>query len=108
MYPAVYRVAIFFAVNLALSALASDSFLSTNPSPLHSEHMPEPPQSSQIFKGICFLRKCAIRKISWKYKKELQVIMHNGYERRSLDAAYDECWLSSLCQNRELHACIVR
>ena len=51
-YPAVYRVAIFFAVNLAFSALSSDNFLSTNPSPLHSEHMPEPPQSSQTFVGI--------------------------------------------------------
>lgn len=46
-----YRVAIFFAVSLALSALSSDSFFNTNPSPLHSEHIPEPSQSSQVLKG---------------------------------------------------------
>lgn len=45
------RVAIFFAANLARSALSSDSFFSTNPSPLHSEHKPEPPQSSHVIKG---------------------------------------------------------
>ena len=39
----------FLACDLALSALSSDRFLSTNPSPLHSEHIPEPPQSSQTF-----------------------------------------------------------
>lgn len=50
-YPAVYRVAIFFAVSLALSALSSDIFLNTNPSPLHSEHIPEPSQSSHVLKG---------------------------------------------------------
>lgn len=42
----------FFAVSLALSAVSSDSFLSTNPSPLHSGHIPEPPQSSHVLRGI--------------------------------------------------------
>lgn len=54
-YPAVYRVAMFFAAILALSALSSDSFLSTNPSPLHSAQIPEPPQSSQVFKELCLV-----------------------------------------------------
>lgn len=80
MYPAVYRVAIFFAVNLALSALSSDSFLSTNPSPLHSEHIPEPPQSSHVFKGTCFLRKFSIRRISQKYRMKY-LIMQNGISK---------------------------
>lgn len=44
-----YLLAIFFAVNLAFSALSSDIFLSMNPSPLHSEQIPEPPQSSHVF-----------------------------------------------------------
>lgn len=47
-----YRVAASFASILALAALSSDKFLSTNPSPLHSEQMPEPAQSSQVFIGI--------------------------------------------------------
>lgn len=49
--PAVYLVAAFCDVNLALSALASDNLFSTNPSPLHSEHTPEPPQSSHVLVG---------------------------------------------------------
>lgn len=46
-----YRVAIFLEANLALSALSSESLLRTKPSPLHSGHIPEPPQASQIFIG---------------------------------------------------------
>lgn len=49
-HPAVYRVAIFLANNLAFSALSSDILFSTNPSPLHSAQIPEPPQSSQTLK----------------------------------------------------------
>lgn len=52
-YPAVYLVAAFAAIILAFSALLSDSFFSTKPSPLHSEQMPEPPQSSQSFVKAC-------------------------------------------------------
>lgn len=52
-YPAVYRVAIFFAVSLAFSAFASDSFFRTNPSPLHSGQIPEPRQASHSFIEAC-------------------------------------------------------
>lgn len=55
-YAAVNRVAIFFAANLARSAFSSDNFLSTKPSPLHSEHKPEPPQSSHVIKGTWNLK----------------------------------------------------
>lgn len=48
-YPAVYRVAMFFEASLAFSAFSSDSFFKTNPSPLHSEQIPEPPQTSHSF-----------------------------------------------------------
>lgn len=57
VYPAVYRVAIFLEANLALSALSSESLLRTKPSPLHSGHIPEPPQASQIFIGTCTSEK---------------------------------------------------
>lgn len=56
IYPAVYLVAIFFAISLAFSALSSDNLFRTNPSPLHSEQIPEPPQSSQVFVGVCQLQ----------------------------------------------------
>lgn len=46
-----YLVAAFLALSLAFSALPSESLLSTNPSPLHSEQIPEPLQSSQVLKG---------------------------------------------------------
>jgi hypothetical protein len=52
MYPAVNRVAIFLARLLAFSALSSERFLRTNPSPLQAEHTPEPPQSSQSLSSI--------------------------------------------------------
>lgn len=42
----------FFAFNLAFSALESDILFTTNPSPLHSEQIPEPPQSSQGRVGV--------------------------------------------------------
>lgn len=61
IYAAVYLVAMFFAFSRAFSALSSDSFLSTNPSPLHSEHIPEPPQSSHVFNWICNLVMILIR-----------------------------------------------
>nr|GMD71261.1 hypothetical protein Iba_chr12eCG14230 [Ipomoea batatas] len=63
IYPAVYLVAAFFDIILALSALSSDSFFGTNPSPLHSGQMPEPPQSSQIFVGACLLNTLVLEKI---------------------------------------------
>jgi hypothetical protein len=52
LYPAVNRVAIFLARLLAFSALSSERFLRTNPSPLQAEHTPEPPQSSQSLSSI--------------------------------------------------------
>lgn len=39
----------FFEASLAFSAFSSDSFFKTNPSPLHSEQIPEPPQTSHSF-----------------------------------------------------------
>jgi hypothetical protein len=39
----------FLAASLAFSAFASDSFFNTNPSPLHSGHIPEPRQASHSF-----------------------------------------------------------
>ena len=53
-YPTVYLVAIFFAFNLAFSALPSDKRFSTNPSPLHRGHSPEPPQSSHVLVGTAY------------------------------------------------------
>jgi len=43
----------FLAASLAFSAFASDSFFNTNPSPLHSGHIPEPRQASHSFIEAC-------------------------------------------------------
>ena len=68
LYPAVYLVAAFLALSLAFSAFPSESLLRTNPSPLHSEQIPEPLQSSQVFKGTWVYNEFEI-----KYKCWLQV-----------------------------------
>lgn len=55
-----YLVAAFFAINLALSELSSESFFSTKPSPLHCGQTPEPPQSSQIFVGASAVSEASV------------------------------------------------
>lgn len=73
-YPAVYLVAAFFDINLALSALSSDNLLTTNPSPLHSEHIPEPSQSSHVLVGACLPRKFTAKR-KWRKCKSLNLFV---------------------------------